>query len=536
MELYSLRFVLFLLVSLVAYYGVGRLLKRGQWIVLLASSLVFYCLMGSWQTLVFVVFVALITWGAALLFERFEAQSKVARKACSGAKEKKAVKARFKARKRWVLLVALLACFGVLAYLKYWNVILYQVGLAASARSLGLLLPLGISFYTFQSVGYLIDAYNGKIDAQKNPVKHLLFVTYFPQLIQGPINRYDQLGPQLLERHHLGEVNFGHALITLLYGMLKKFVMADLLVDVITNFLGAAQSSSSGALYVVAILMYSAQQYGDFSGGIDMVEGYSELFGIRMGRNFRRPYFSVSLADFWRRWHISLGQWMRDYVFYPLALTRPMKRFGKWAGGSLGRHAGRTLPACVANIVVFLLVGIWHGAEFHFVAWGLYNGLVIALSDLLHPAFDRLAARLHVRRESGGYGVFAIVRTFIVVNIGWYFDRITDISQSFSGLYLTVANFQLSAVKPAFDALSRNQHLQVYLASVAICVVLIMSICEERSERAAKRQGLTEGKDIQTSVRALALPLRSLIYVVLGLLIACSFIMNVGGGFMYANY
>ena len=152
-----------------------------------------------------------------------------------------------------------------------------------------------------------------------------------------------------------------------------------------------------GSVVVFGILLYSAQQYGDFSGGIDMVEAASSLFGVGMAENFRRPYFSVSLADFWRRWHITLGTWMRDYVFFPFALTKPMQRLGKWASERLGEHLGRTLPACVANILVFLIVGLWHGAEPHYVAWGLYNGVVIALADLGPglPPRERGAPRGH---------------------------------------------------------------------------------------------------------------------------------------------
>ena len=174
--------------------------------------------------------------------------------------------------------------------------------------------------------------------------------------------------------------------------------------------------------HLLAILLYSLQQYADFSGGIDMVLGVAQLYGIEMMPNFRQPYF-LPRWDFWRRWHISLGAWMRDYLFYPFALTKPMQRFGKWATSHWGKHFGRVLPAAVANLLVFAVVGIWHGPQAHYLAWGLYNGLVIALADLLEPAFKKLNTVLHIPTESRGWHVFRIVRTFIIVNIGWYFDR-----------------------------------------------------------------------------------------------------------------
>ena len=175
--------------------------------------------------------------------------------------------------------------------------------------------------------------------------------------------------------------------------------------------------------YGDALLMYSLQQYADFSGGIDLVTGGAELMGIHLAPNFRRPYFSVSLGDFWRRWHISLGAWMRDYVFYPFALTRPVSRLSKAAKKRFGTDFGRALPAALGNILVFLLVGIWHGATGNYVVWGLYNGVILAFSALMEPAYkawNTAHARLAASRP---FHVFRVLRTFLIVNIGWYFDR-----------------------------------------------------------------------------------------------------------------
>lgn len=531
MELYSAGFLLFLAVSLASYYLVGRLVPRGQWALLLVASLAFYGLVGSWETLWLVVLVALVTWAVPLAFVRMEGLSSRQRHALDDRRQRKAVKLRWRRRQRLVLLAALVACFGILAYLKYWNTLLYELGAAPSRGSLGLLLPLGISFYTFQSVAYLVDAYNAKVEPQRNFARHLLFVTWFPQMIQGPINRYDQLGPQLFAPHRWSEVDVSRALVTVGYGMVKKFVMADLLVGIITRLLSSVDAQTPGSLIVLAILMYSAQQYGDFSGGIDMVEGVSELFGVHMAPNFRRPYFSTSLADFWRRWHISLGQWMRDYVFYPFALTAPMKRLGKWSSARLGRHVGRTLPACVANVLVFLIVGIWHGADLHFVVWGLYNGLVIALSDLLRPAFDHLVGALRVDREGRPWHVFAVLRTFAVVNVGWYFDRIEDFGTSVLCLKSTLLNFDPVGLGPSLAALGLKpgERMQIMLAFVAIVVVFAQSLQEERRGHATQ-------SCVAEDFLARPVLVRGATVVTLGLLVLSSFVFNVGGGFMYANY
>jgi D-alanyl-lipoteichoic acid acyltransferase DltB (MBOAT superfamily) len=344
LELFSLHFLLFLVASLAAYHMVGHFARKHSWLVLLAASLAFYCLVGRWQTLAYMLACAAVTWAAPLALARMDARCKEERAAAPGRAARRAVKAAWAGRRRAVLVAALLACFGILAYLKYWNVLLYEVGLAASPASLGLLLPLGISFYTFQSVSYLVDAYNGRFEPQRNFLKHLLFVSWFPQVIQGPINRYEQLSPQLLEYHETRSVRYDRAILRFCYGALKKIAIANMLVGVIEAIFSNVTTGIPGSVVVFGILLYSAQQYGDFSGGIDMVEAASSLFGVGMAENFRRPYFSVSLADFWRRWHITLGTWMRDYVFFPFAVSRPMRALGARASqprGAPGPHPAR---------------------------------------------------------------------------------------------------------------------------------------------------------------------------------------------------
>ena len=158
-----------------------------------------------------------------------------------------------------------------------------------------------------------------------------------------------------------------------------------MLVGRISDIMDPNLTNIPGFVILFGILMYSVYQYADFSGGIDMVLGVAELFDIKMMQNFKQPYFSTSLANFWQRWHISLGAWMRDYVFYPLALTKFFQKISKFFSVHAGKHVGRVIGACIANIVVFVLVGIWHGPELHFLIWGLYNGIIIALSDLCSP-------------------------------------------------------------------------------------------------------------------------------------------------------
>ncbi|MBQ9067475.1 MAG: MBOAT family protein, partial [Eggerthellaceae bacterium] len=425
MNLYSLQFVLFLVASLAAYYVVWRVAGKWQWVVLLVARMGFYLATG-WQNLFFILFTAATTFAVGLAFGRLDGQAKQLRAAAESRDQKKAIKAQFKRKKWLVLLAALVTNFGVLGYLKYWNTLLGFLGAQDTFLASKLLLPLGISFYTFQSIGYVIDCYNGKFEPERNFARYLLFVSFFPQLIQGPIGRFDDLAHQLYERHRPDPQGMRRGLLLIAYGVFKKYAIADVLIGTISASLDTLDASTSGSVVALGILLYTVQQYGDLSGGIDMVRGVAKLFGITMARNFNQPYFSVSLADFWRRWHMTLGAWMRDYVFYPLAVHPTFLKLNTWGTKHLGKTVGRTLSACVGNFIVFLLVGLWHGAEVHYILWGLYNGLVIAASDMLRPAFERLSAACKVNVESRGYHVFAIVRTFLLVNIGRYFDRLTD--------------------------------------------------------------------------------------------------------------
>ena len=519
-------FVCFCALLCITYYAVGYIFKRFQWVVILIFSLIFYALVTNIDTIVYVAFTLVLTYITTLSLNKIDSSSKKRLHIITNRADKKAFKHKVARIKQLVLIAALILIAGCLCYLKYWNTILYALSLAPSTKSLGLLLPLGISFYTFQALSYVFDIYNQKYTPEQNPFKLACYLIYFPQLIQGPINRFDKLSPQLFSYHAASDTHFGRASVLFCYGALKKYVMADLLVDSISYIFDYKPASLPGSVIVFGILLYSAQQYADFSGGIDMVEATSEFLGIPMQANFRRPYFSISLADFWRRWHISLGLWMKDYVFYPLALTRPMKALGKCVKTHISSHLGKTLPAALANIFVFLLVGVWHGADAHFIWWGLYNGLVIATSDIAKPLTQGLAHLLHINQKTRSYHVFSVIRCFIVVNIGWYFDRIFDAQTSFTCLYNTVFSFH------AQDFITTLRTIGIYqdkisalcLSFVMWCIVFAVSFYQE------------QGHDIFTFLSKQSYIVRILLFALFGLLITLACIFNVGGGFMYANY
>ena len=517
MSLLSYTFLLFLLASLFAYYLVP---KKFQWIILLAANTVFYAFSGI-GNFVFIVLSSFVTYFTARIVSELNSNLKLKKNELDKA-DFKIEKQKVQNKKRVFLCIMLFINVGILVHLKYVNFL---------GHFHKIFLPLGISYYTLQMIAYFMDVYNSKVEAESNFFKYFMFVSFFPQLIMGPINRFGQLGKQMQEKHSFDFENIKHGVMLVLYGALKKYLIADMLFGRIADIMDPNFESLPGCMAVFGILMYSIYQYADFSGGVHMVLGIAKLFGLDMAPNFRQPYFSTSLANFWQRWHMSLGGWMRDYVFYPLAFTKGMNNITQWCNKHLGKHFAKSISACISNIVVFVLVGIWHGPELHFLVWGLYNGLVIALSDLFKPVFDRINVLLHIDPKTKTMHVFRIVRTFIIVNIGWYFDRIVDVPESF--VYLRNTFLHFGDIKQCMDRAYLNEifgHItdfqsQIILVLIGCAITFTVSLLQYNNI------------DVYASIQKRNIVFRWLCYYVLLILIILSFSFSAGdAGFMYAQY
>lgn len=420
MSFTSLPFLVLVLVSVGVYY---LLPKKGQWVALLAASMVFYCVGGS-KTVLYVFYTAATVYVSGRLLGHFNALRRAAPK-----EERKAITSKYKPYRRGVVLFACLANFVLLYILKYWNFTAELLQPLADQVSPGsqiplseLVLPLGISYFIFQSVGYVIDVYRDKYQPEKNFAKLLLFVSFFPQMVQGPIGRFDQLAPQLLAQRSADYTNLKYGIQLMMWGYFKKMVIADR-AAVLVNTVLDDPWSYSGSILAVGVLFYCIQLYGDFSGGIDIARGVARMFGIDLAENFRRPIFSTSLTDFWRRWHITLGAWMRDYLFYPLSLSKPFGRLGRFTRKHIKGKLGKILPTSLATFIVYFVIGIWHGANWRYVAFGFWNGGIITLSLLLAPQFLVWKEKLHINDKSLGWHIFQVLRTNILVFFGRYITR-----------------------------------------------------------------------------------------------------------------
>lgn len=498
MSYISLTFLLFLVISVTVYYSFPA---KHRWIVLLCASYVFYC----WNGILPVAYMLLTTmtiWGGALLLDRLRQSGRQAAKNRALTDEqKKSVKEKNRLQRQAILWLVLLLNFGILFTIKYLNAVAGGLasawgglfGKAVKAPTFQFLVPLGISFYTFQAVGYLIDVYSGKYAAEKNLFRFALFVSFFPQIVQGPIGRYNDLGVQLKEEKRFSLQAIKSGAILMLWGFFKKMVIADRMAPLVSTVFEAPRNAEGGIIIVVGIFFYALQLYADFSAGIDIVSGAAEMFGIQLTPNFKRPYFAVSLGDFWRRWHISLGAWMRDYVFYPLAMSKPVTRVSK-ALKKKNLHLSRAFPAVVGNIVVFLIVGAWHGSQWRYIIWGLYNGVILALSALLEPVLDAFHKKFPRLRQKAAWHVFCIIRTFVIVCIGYYFDCCRYVGDAFHALYQSVAS---PGLKLVFSDALLNLGLErtdFIVLVAAWLVVFAVSLAQERGVRI--RQWLFEQKPI----------------------------------------
>ena len=494
MSFTTINFILFAAAAVLLYFLLP--LKKYKWTVLLAASYFFY-LCAGYKFAAFILFTTISTYLFALWIERVSQKSKATvkeNKAVWDREQKKKYKNKIKIQKRLIMALVLVLNFGILAFLKYYNFfagslndLLGIFGISFSAPTLKLILPLGISFYTFQSMGYIVDVYREKITSEKNPFKLALFVSFFPQIIQGPISFYDQLAHQLYEPHKFDFTRFKHGIQLILWGYFKKLVIADRAVIALNTVLDN-YTAYNGTTITFTVLLYALQLYVDFSGGIDISRGIAQIFGIDMVQNFKRPYFAKDINDYWRRWHITLGAWLKNYVFYPIAMSKQFINMSKnikntkFGSTKAGAHIAKVLPTSIASLIVFLIVGIWHGANWKYVGFGLWNGLIIMISILLKPVFDFVLKKLHINPKSFLYGIFRMFRTFLVVLVGYVFDIAPSFSGAINMIKMSLFDQNIHAGIGQICNLGLGKKDYVVLL-VGMLIVFAVSVVQERNSQ-----------------------------------------------------
>lgn len=518
MEIFSLAFLSFVVIGILVHEIVGHLRPKLQWVVRLLVSLGFYCYLAGVRV-IFIIISALSIWLGAALLDKISKEGKLLRKAEGLSKEdKKAIKTKTTNKKRFVVFLVLLFNLLILGAVKYVLPVVSHTVIQA----------LGISFYTFQAIAYTVDVYGEKYDRQENFFKLLLYLSWFPQLIQGPINRYDLIEKSLYEPACLEWDRTREAMILFLFGAVKRYVVGDALAPLVSGILGGNNVDYPGSYLLFGAFLFAIEQYANFSGGIDMVMGVSSAFGVEINENFKQPYFSRSLAEFWRRWHISLGAFMRDYVFYPFAMSKNIQKLTKKVSDKFGNHWGRAFTGGLGNLLVFALVGIWHGPQLHYLAWGLYNGVIIAVSDALSPTYVKWKSALHIKDESRGFKLFQMFRTFMIIVFAGYFDFVESVSLGIKCFINTFLHFNIGELKDCITGLYNDAW-----GTLKILVVLIIGLIVMLTWSLLKENG----KCPEKMICGAKLPIRWLICYALMFLLLYSFsVVGGSGGFMYAAF
>ena len=308
------------------------------------------------------------------------------------------------------------------------------------------------------------------------------------------------------------------------WGFFKKMVLADraaLIVEEVFRYVHLYH----GFTVLFGVLAYTLQLYADFSGGMDIVMGASEMFGVKLDQNFKQPFFSNSISDFWHRWHITLGTWMKDYIFYPFSLSKAMNKFGKFTKKVFGNTVGRCLPICLANLLIFFIVGVWHGAQWKYIAYGFYNGFLIAASNLFEPLYPKIFKALHINNEGRAWKLVRILRTFVLVVISFYFDVCESLYAALYMMRSTVTGF-------TFKTFTDGSLLKLGVDYYGMCIIFvgcviwfIVSLLKEK------------GIDIREALDRKPWIVRWAVYGALIVAIPVfGKVSNTIGGFMYAQF
>ena len=413
MNYISFEYIIFIFLVMAIYFGAPLKIR---YVVLLAASLYFYWKAG-WQKLIFLGIAGLVTYVCGLTI--WYLRNPKFRKVKERKKASDFVKNDLKQPAFAVLLTGILLLLSMLIYAKTGERLVHALSgtLHGKGLSLSVIVPLGVSYYTLAAIGYLADVYWKKDIVEKNPLKILLYLVYFPQIAQGPIPKHKDLGQRLVQGHRFEYERVCFGLQRVLWGLFKKLVIADRLA-VMTSHVIQNYSNYSGFIFLLALAGAVFQLYTDFSGCVDIALGVSQVFGVPLEENFNRPFYSTSSAEFWRRWHISLGSWFKDYVYMPISASAPLITFGKYVKKHMGRTTARNIMTTIPLLTVWLLTGLWHGTGWDYLIWGLYWGCIITISTWLAPVYKKINTKLGLNDQPTWWCIFRRYRTFGIYMVG----------------------------------------------------------------------------------------------------------------------
>lgn len=479
---FSVAYLGILLPIAVIIYSI--LPQRFRRYFLLVLSYVFFWLISG-NLLIFLLLSTLSIhyvgiWLDALIRQRDERVKEVSKE------ERKALKGQYLKKQRLVVFLAVVINLGILLVLKYTaffttniNSLLEVMNIPVVLEIPEFIMPIGISFYTMQAISYVMDVYHGVIKAEYNLGKLALYMNFFPQIVEGPICRYSETADKLWNVEKIKFDNLKFGLQRILYGLMKKLVIVDrlnpLIKEIFTNY-----DKYEGGVILIGAVCYTCQLYMDFSGSMDAVMGTAQIFGITMPENFKQPFFSRSISEFWKRWHITLGAWFKDYIFYPVTMSKPMKNITSAARKKIGNHFGPLIAGAIALFCVWISNGLWHGSAWSYIFFGMYHFVLILGGNIIEPYVKKLNKLLHINTEFFAYRAFQMIRTGFLVVIGELFFRANGLRAGLTMFKRMITDFSFKTVSEELVLKLGIDMYDVIIVMITVAIVFVISVLREK--------------------------------------------------------
>lgn len=497
--------------------------KKAQWVVLLLASIAYYLLSEQGILILYPIAAALVSWlGIRLIAANrdqeavFTAEARQREKAIEdkeerkkAAEERKAAAKVIERKRKRILTAVILANVVVLFLLKYINFGINTVNGIASwfgndglLTGLNWLVPLGISYYSLSLIGYVVDVYYGIAEPMKNPAKVALYGMFFPCMLSGPVLRFREDGKQFFEPHAFDYVQVTRGIQRILWGFFKVLVISERMALIVSTVYGD-YTNYPGVYIWIGTFAFAFQLYTNFSGGMDISLGIAQTFGLKLPENFDRPFFSKTISEYWRRWHITLGVWMKEYVFYPVLRSDLFSELGKKLRDRFGKKRGKQFTTFIGMFVLWFTVGVWHGGDWKYVIGsGLLHWLYIVSGELLEPVYAGLLEKLHMNPKAKWLDGLRIARTFLLANIGFVFFRAVNVKAACVMLKeaVTVWNPEV-LVNGALFTLGLDW-IEFVIAVVSLLMLLAVSLLQKK-------------EPVRERIGRLALPVRWIIWMAL---------------------